>query len=273
MADLLEQVAQLPQSHHSKPRYPAGSRPTPCPKCGGIKAAISKQCLRCRLLSNRSPDRPELFIVDGEPCRWIPLTKGRYAIIDADLYDSLIGQFWHVSRAINGTYYAATTTPDHKCARMHHVVSNFELVDHKNGNSLDNRKSNLRPCETNGENSCNRKMAKNNTSGFMGVNKSNSRWMSRIMKGRASMYLGTFDTKIEAALIRDIAAAKYHGEFAVFNFPLLNDETRQMVLSALRANEPIPDHHDALLSVTISDRSQGMLYIKPDPPQNPALSL
>ena len=54
-----------------------------------------------------------------------------------------------------------------------------EVVDHINGDRLDNRKENLRVC-TQAENLRNRKMNKNNSAGFKGVARSGSKWRARI---------------------------------------------------------------------------------------------
>jgi hypothetical protein len=90
-------------------------------------------------------------------------------------------------------------------------------IDHINGNGLDNRKCNLRMC-TKSDNAKNRKLNKNNTSGFKGVSPTISRklpWVAQI-SGR---YLGRFDDVIEAAKAYDEAAKELHGEFANLNFP------------------------------------------------------
>lgn len=89
------------------------------------------------------------------------------------------------------------------------------FVDHKNGNTLDNRKENLRIC-TKSENMRNRGKQKNNTSGFKGVSfhKTRKKWRATLMIFRKNVYSGLFHTKEEAHLAYCEAAKKYHGEFA-----------------------------------------------------------
>lgn len=98
------------------------------------------------------------------------------------------------------------------------VTGNFH-VDHINGNTLDNRKKNLRICSRS-ENLYNRGKAKHNTSGYKGVNwcKQRRNWRARIFVNKKEFYLGCFDNKINAAKAYDEASIKYHGEFAKLNF-------------------------------------------------------
>jgi len=89
------------------------------------------------------------------------------------------------------------------------------VVDHINGNRLDNRKCNLRVC-THAENSMNTKISTANTSGFKGVSKSRSgkKWRARLTVNRKIAYLGVFDSKEEAHIMYCFGATHYFGEFA-----------------------------------------------------------
>ena len=93
------------------------------------------------------------------------------------------------------------------------------LVDHVNGNTLDNRRCNLRVA-THGQNLANRK-AITAKSGFKGAfwAKWAGRWYSSIGVNGRVIRLGYFDTPEAAALAYDEAARKHHGEFACVNFP------------------------------------------------------
>jgi hypothetical protein len=94
------------------------------------------------------------------------------------------------------------------------------LVDHRNRDPLNNRRQNLR-FATNSENVQNRGKRKNTTSKFIGVwfRKVNGKWESRITHKDKKIYIGCFDSEIDAAKAYDEAARKYHGEFARLNFP------------------------------------------------------
>lgn len=79
----------------------------------------------------------------------IPLTRGQFAIVDDDDYAPLSEYKWHLLTSGTGPYYAARTDRSNgqKAVMMHRVINNTPdglVTDHINGNSLDNRKENLR---------------------------------------------------------------------------------------------------------------------------------
>lgn len=90
-----------------------------------------------------------------------------------------------------------------------------DLLDHKNGNRLDNRLQNLRPASPR-LNQANRRIAKNNTSGVKGIikEKGRTKWRARIRFHGKLLHLGAFDTKEEAAAAYASNAQRYFGEFA-----------------------------------------------------------
>jgi hypothetical protein len=156
----------------------------------------------------------------------IPLTKGKFALVDDEDYDRLVAMGkWHVT--CKG--YAARTKHYRKpCGRlssstifMHHLISPVDgknQVDHRNTNKLDNQKDNLRVC-SNSENCKNTSKPKNNTSGFKGVywKKQIKRWCAQIGVEYKNIYIGSFATAIEAAKAYNEAAVKHFGEFAKLN--------------------------------------------------------
>lgn len=90
-------------------------------------------------------------------------------------------------------------------------------IDHINGIKTDNAITNLREA-THSQNNMNREATKN-TSGARGVywNKARSKWQAQIKLDRKCMYLGSFDNLEDAAKAYDLAASKYHKEFARIN--------------------------------------------------------
>lgn len=105
---------------------------------------------------------------------------------------------------------------------VHHIIwliANAEWptkhIDHINGNSHDNRPSNLRLC-TPSQNLSNRGKQRNNTSGYKGVspNGQTGKWRVRINVNKKHLELGIFDSLTDAASAYANAAMRYHGEFA-----------------------------------------------------------
>ena len=89
---------------------------------------------------------------------------------------------------------------------------NKPFVDHIDNNALNNKLSNLRYA-TRYENSLNRPLQKNNTSGYAGVSKSGDRWQAVIKEKGKSIHLGSFQTKEEAIEKRKEAENKNPSEF------------------------------------------------------------
>lgn len=88
-------------------------------------------------------------------------------------------------------------------------------VDHKNHNTVDCRKSNLREC-THKENICNSKTPSHNTSGYKGVikDKRNGKWMATIIENGRNHNKTGFDTPQEAFTYRLQMESLYQGEFS-----------------------------------------------------------
>ena len=94
-----------------------------------------------------------------------------------------------------------------------------QLVDHINGNTLDNRTSNLRLC-THAQNIWNQKISKTNKSGYKGVhwNKKQSVWCAQIKhKGSKTRHLGQFKNLMDAVRVREEAEKQLFGEFRYVN--------------------------------------------------------
>lgn len=88
-------------------------------------------------------------------------------------------------------------------------------IDHINGDTLDNRIANLRPCNQQ-QNNGNQRRAKNNTSGFRGVSfKADKRkWKAYIVVANKQRHLGYFDNAEAASAAFKDEAIKVFGEFA-----------------------------------------------------------
>ncbi len=139
----------------------------------------------------------------------IALTQNKSTEVDSADYKTLNQYKWHVMQ-INGKWYAARAAWNKKTKKkriilMHRVISNNNTklpTDHINGDTLDNRSSNLRIC-TNRVNAGNRKGKTTGkyTSKHVGVSlhKPNGKWRAAIkVEGRA-YHLGYFVCELEAA--------------------------------------------------------------------------
>lgn len=157
----------------------------------------------------------------------IPLTRGLFALVDNEDYDLVSPYTWFALAQHNGRFCAARNLSLHETGgktitvRMARIIMNAglgEFIDHKNLNTLDNRRGNLRFC-TAEQNNRNRNKHHNNKSGFKGVCREGDRWRSQISVGGKKIHLGMFDTAEAAADAYNDAAIRLHGEFARPNPP------------------------------------------------------
>lgn len=86
------------------------------------------------------------------------------------------------------------------------------IVDHADGDSLNNRWSNLRKA-TGEQNAANARPRRDNTAGLKGVSQKGSRFVARIQSGKRRLSLGSFETAEEAYAAYCRAAAVHHGDF------------------------------------------------------------
>ena len=159
----------------------------------------------------------------------ILLTKGQVAIVDDDDFERLKGHKWFAAWCPHTeSFYAQRNIPASRHRQrtiiMHREImsaSDGEEVDHRNHDTLDNRRSNLRVC-TKQQNMLNRGIQRNNTSGFKGVKRHSQcrRWVATVQLNHKRKYLGLFRSPIDAAKAYDDAVLSLHGEFAVTNASL-----------------------------------------------------
>lgn len=151
----------------------------------------------------------------------IPLTQGYVALVDDEDAPTLLAMgSWQVNEC-DGRLYAGHGQRG-TSLRMHKVILGYDggMVDHINGDGLDNRRANLR-FATGSQNNANAGLSPRNTSGFKGVSlfRRTSRWKAYICLNNKVRHLGYYTTAEEAARAYDAAAFEQWGIFARLNFP------------------------------------------------------
>lgn len=161
----------------------------------------------------------------------IPLTKGQYAVVDDEDYAWLSAFNWHTlptgagsNRPVAATGYIKDGTNTRRL--MHRMILEHRGtqlegldVDHINGNTLDNRRHNLRAC-THTQNMQNKRKMKATSSRYKGVSRRKSgRWRAYIRIDGRLIHLGQWDSELEAARMYDAAARQRFGQYARLNFP------------------------------------------------------
>jgi hypothetical protein len=174
----------------------------------------------------------------------ILLTQGKEAIVSEEDFSKLNQFRWCAHKGPSNKYYAVTDLNiNHQYAGKARVVTkkykklNGETVeykrkkvfmhwmiiadsknetDHINGNSLDNRRENLR-LVTHNQNLMNKKKYKNNTSGFKGVYRCRDKWRAAISIGGKRTHIGSFSKIEDAVKTYNKMAVKVFGEYARLN--------------------------------------------------------
>ena len=140
---------------------------------------------------------------------YITLHNGEKTRVDLELYDFLNRRKWCLDK--DGYVWGSHSQ------RMQRVIMNAPkgfVVDHINGNKLDNRKSNLRICTVK-NNLQNKSISKSKKSSvYKGVYKNGKGWIAQIRH----KHLGFFQSEKEAAMVYDENAKKLFGEFSKLNF-------------------------------------------------------
>ena len=157
----------------------------------------------------------------------IQLTQGKVALVDDEDYDKLMEYKWCANK-IGNTFYAVSRIKiDGRWATlyMHKFIIGDHLsktmVDHRDGNGLNNQRYNLRPASKS-ENAINSVKRKNCSSKYRGVYRDEERqkWQSYIKINGKRKHLGRFDIEEDAAIAHDVAAIKRDSEFRRLNFPI-----------------------------------------------------
>lgn len=153
----------------------------------------------------------------------IKLTQGKVASVDDEDFDWLNQWKWCASKK-EGHWRAMRR--DYSCQPsrtiyMHRLIldpPSHMGIDHHNGDSLDNRRSNLRAC-THSQNAMNSRKRRNCTSRYKGVywHCRSRKWIASIKIHDRQQHLGCFDNELNAAAAYNQKACEYFGRFARLN--------------------------------------------------------
>jgi len=164
----------------------------------------------------------------GYAFRRIPLTQGKFAIVDQQDYERLAKYKWHAARhgrscyAQRGTGSAKSGKRKKHLVMMHREILNVgedKLIDHKNHNGLDNRRANLRAA-TWEENCWNKRKPKAHCSSrYKGVmwDKRRGKWQAQIGYKSKKIFIGYFEDEKSAARAYDTKARELFGDYASLN--------------------------------------------------------
>lgn len=139
----------------------------------------------------------------------IPLTQGKFALVDDKDYAALSKHKWY-ARRIGVLFYAGRGIK--RNGKRFNVHMHREIMktpkgfdtDHLNGNGLDNRRKNLRVC-SHADNMKNRpRLNRNNTSGHAGVvwDKRDKKWIAQMKRNYKRIRIGSFSRKADAIKAR-----------------------------------------------------------------------
>lgn len=158
----------------------------------------------------------------------IHITKGKTVKVDEEDYDTLMKWKWTCKIGAYTFYAMRAEVIGGKSVeiKMHRqimdvVFDKATLIDHRDGDGLNNQRENLRKCNRS-QNNINTRKRKNSTSIYKGVSyqastKALKKWIAFVSSDKKHYFLGRYDTEIEAAIAYDRKALELHGEFAVLN--------------------------------------------------------
>jgi len=139
-------------------------------------------------------------------------------LIDNDDLDKLQNYKIRVRNSRGKLYAICRYKGQEPSIQLATIIYGDNFIDHINGNSLDNRKQNLRKSNYTSNNKNAKKRKDYKDSKYKGVRRCDKRWMARIQCNKVRIVIGYYDTEIEAAKGYDKKAKELHGEFAWLNF-------------------------------------------------------
>jgi hypothetical protein len=172
-------------------------------------------------MSGKAQPRP--LLIQPEDHRLIALTQGQVTKVDIADYEWLSQWTWHADCNINGKSFRARRCESRPGLHSKGILMHVQIMnppggfvpDHVNHDALDNRRGNLR-LATIGQNNCNQRVRRDNTSGHKGVtwHKAANGWAAQININGNRSHLGIYDKLEDAAKAYQLAAESVYGDFA-----------------------------------------------------------
>lgn len=161
-------------------------------------------------------DKQAVEGVSGETVK-IPLSNGEFALVDAIDAEACLARNWCKTEDGYARQTITSNGKKHSLFMHRFVLAVDSLVDHINGNGLDNRRSNLR-LATKMQNAWNC-FPRDGSSKFKGVSwySSGNKWRAQITIHKKRKHLGYFISEEDAAAAYDVEAIKHFGEYARLN--------------------------------------------------------
>lgn len=153
-----------------------------------------------------------LLAIIKEPAEGEIPIGDQVALVDPEIAGLIVRHDWYVHRGYAWTQIGGARIAMHRLIMGRH---DGEEIDHKDGNRLNNRIDNLRPC-TKRQNQQNRS-AVCGRSKFKGVRRDRGCWRAEIKVDGRKMHIGVYPTDRLAAQAYDEAAREHFGEFAKTN--------------------------------------------------------
>jgi len=151
----------------------------------------------------------------------IPLGDGKYSLVDKEDFKKFSKFRWHIKKGRNKFYAQHCTRMGgaEYNVKLHRAILDLnygdnKMVDHINGNGLDNRKINLRICGY-PQNASNSRRYSNNSSGYKGVHwhKLKEKWQATIRYFGNKIHVGYFSTALKAKRAYNKKSKELFGEF------------------------------------------------------------
>lgn len=186
--------------------------------------------------------------------RRLALSRGMFAVVDAEDYARVKDFKWSAVQAESGLFYAARWVKRRQIY-LHRFITDAAdgaRIDHRDGDGLNCRKENLRVA-TAAQNMANKVRPKNGKNRFRGVLKNHGKWSACIVANCVRYNLGYFDTEEWAAMAYDAKAREVHGEFARLNFPQRETPAELARLVASKSGTPHANRKTTTFSTAIGD--------------------